>query len=68
MATRKFNGMRAFARFINGIWYMDPAYVDKWAKENNGIMYLLVHQDLFDRIVNSNGRKLNDYQETVKSF
>ena len=28
---------------------MDLAYVDKLAKENNGVKYILVRQDLFDR-------------------
>ena len=52
LATRKFKRMRVFARFRNEIWCMDLAYVDKLAKENNGVKYLLVRQDLFDRSVN----------------
>ena len=48
-AARKFGRMRAFARFRNEIWCMNLAYVDKLAKENNGIKHLLVRQDLFDR-------------------
>ena len=47
---------------------MDLAYVDKLAKENNGVKYFLVHQDLFDRTVNANGMKTKDSQETVKAF
>ena len=47
-ATRKFKRMRAFARFKNEIWCMALAYVDKLAKVNNGVKYLLVRQDLFD--------------------
>ena len=53
LAARKFRRMRAFARFRNEIWRMDLAYVDKLAKENNGVKYLLVRQDLFDRTVNA---------------
>ena len=60
--------MRAFARFRIEIWCMDLAYVDKLAKENNGVKYLLVRQDLFDRTVNARGRKRKDSQETVKAF
>ena len=30
---------------------MDPAYVDKLHKDNNGVNFLLVCQDFFDRIV-----------------
>ena len=47
---------------------MDPAYVDKLAKENNGVKYLLVRQDLFDRTVNAKRLKTKDSQETVKAF
>ena len=68
MAARKFKRMRAFARFRNENWCMDLAYVDKVAKENNGVKYLLVRQDLFDRTVNAKGMKTKDSQETVKAF
>ena len=60
--------MRAFARFKNEIWCMDLAYVDKLAKDNNGVKYLLVRQDLFDRIVDAKGMKKKDSKETVKTF
>ena len=60
--------MRAFARFRNEIWCMDLAYVDKLEKENNGVMYLLVPQDLFDRTVNAKGMKTKDSQETMKAL
>ena len=67
-ATRKFKKMRALARFKNEIWCMDIAYVDKLAKDNNGVKYLLVRQDLFDRTVDAKGMKTKDSEETVKSF
>ena len=60
--------MRAFARFKYEIWCMDLAYVDKLAKENNGVKYLLFRQDLFDTTVNAKGMKTKDSQETVKAF
>ena len=47
---------------------MNLAHVDKLAKENNGVKYLLVRQDLFDRTVNAKGMKTKDAQETVKAF
>ena len=47
---------------------MDLAYVDKLAKENNGVKYLLVRQDLFDRTVNAKGMKTKDSQKTLKAF
>ena len=68
LAARKFKRMRAFARFRNEIWCMDFAYVDKLAKENNGVKYLLFRQDLFDRTVKAKGKKTKDSQETVKAF
>ena len=60
--------MRAFARFRNEIWCMDLAYVDKLAKEINGVKYLLVRQDLFDRNVIAEGMKTKDFREPVKAF
>ena len=47
---------------------MDFVYVDELAKENNGVKYLIVRQDLFDRTVNARGMKTKDSQETVKAF
>ena len=47
---------------------MDLAYVDKLAKNNNGVKYLLVRQDLFDRTVEAKGMKTKDSKETVKTF
>ena len=60
--------MRAFARFKNEIWCMDLAKVDKLAKDNIGVKYLLVRQDLFDRTVDAKGTKTKDSNETVKTF
>ena len=68
LAARKFKRMTAFARFRNEIWCMDHAYVDKLAKENNGVKFLLVRQDLFDRTVKAKGMKTKDSQEIVKAF
>ena len=73
LAARKVRRMRAFARFRNEIWCMTlllvfGAYVDKLAKENNGVKYLLVRQDLFGRTVNAKRMTTKDSQETVKVF
>ena len=68
LAARKLKRMRAFARFRNEFWRMDLAYVHKVAKENNGVKFSLVRQDLFDRTVNAKGMKTKDSQETVKAF
>ena len=47
---------------------MDLAYVDKLAKEKNGVKYLLVRQDWLDRTVNARGMKTKNFQQTVKAF
>ena len=60
--------MKAFARFKNEIWCMELAYVDKLAKDNNGVKYVLVRQDLFDRTVDAKGMKSKDSKETVRAF
>ena len=66
--TGKFKRMRAFARFKKEIWCMYLAYVDKLAKDKNGVKYLLVHQDLFDRTVDAKVMTTKDSKETVKTF
>ena len=68
LATRKFKRMKAFASFKNEIWCMDLPYVDKLAKDNNGVNYLLARQDLFDRTVYAKGMKTKDSKETVRAF
>ena len=47
---------------------MDLAYTDNRAKDNNGVKYLLVRQDLFDRTVDAKGMKTKDSKETVCAF
>ena len=47
---------------------MELAYVDKLAKDNNGVKYLLVLQDLFDRTADAKGLKTKDSKETVRTF
>ena len=47
---------------------MDLPYVDKLAKDDKGVEYLLVRQDLFDRIVDAKGMKTKDSKKTVRSI
>ena len=47
---------------------MDLAYVDKLAKDNNSVKFLLVRQDLFDRTKDAKGKKTKDSRETVRAF
>ena len=67
-ATRKFKKMKAFARFENEFWCMNLAYVDKLAKDNNGVKYLVVRQYVFDRTVDAKGMKTKDSTETFRAF
>ena len=60
--------MKAFARFKNEHRCMNLAYVDKLANDKNGVKYLLVRQDLFDRTVDAKGMKSKDSKETVRAF
>ena len=47
---------------------MDLAFVDKLAKDNNALKYLLVREDMFDRTVEAKGMKTKDSKATVKIF
>ena len=66
--TRIFKRTRAFARLKDDIWCTDLALVDELAKNNNGVKYLLVRQNLFDRNVDAMGFKKKGSKETVKTF
>ena len=68
IATRKFKQMKAFAKFKNEVWCMDLAYVDRVAKDNSGVKYLPVRQDLFDRTVVAKGMNTKEFKETVRVF
>ena len=59
--------MKAFARFKNEFWCMDLAYVDKLAKDINGVKYLLLRQDLFDRTVDAKRMKTKDSKAKVRA-
>ena len=68
LATRNFKRMKSFARFKKEICCMYLAYVGKLANDKNGVKYLLVRQDLFDRNVDAKIMKKKDSEETVRSF
>ena len=68
LATLELKRKKEFARFKNEIWCLDLVYVDKLAKDNNGVKYLLVRQDLFDRTVDAQRLKTKDSEEMVRAF
>ena len=47
---------------------MDLAYVDKLDKDNNGVKYPLIRQDLFDRTVDAKRMKTTNSKKTVLAF
>ena len=47
---------------------MDLASVDKLAKDKNGVKYLPVRQDLFDRTVDLTEMKTKDFKEQFVHF
>ena len=57
--------MKAFTRFKTRVWSTDLPYVGKLDKDYNGVKYLLIRQDLFDRTVDAKGMKTEVSEETV---
>ena len=68
LTTRKSKRLKAFAGFQKEIWYMNLAYIDKLAKDKNGVKCLLVLQDLFNKTVDAIGKKTKDSEGTVREF
>ena len=68
LATCKIRRMKAIAPFKNEFWCMDLYYVDKLAKNANGVKYLLVCQDVYDKTVDSKRMKTRNSKETVRTF
>ena len=60
--------MKAFARFKNENLRIGLAYVDKLAKDYNGLKYRLVHQNLFTRTVDASGRQTESSKEVLRAF
>ena len=68
LATRNFKRIGAFARFRVEFWCIDLAYVDKLAREKNGVKYLLVRQHLFDRTIKAKGMKKKRFSRNCESL
>ena len=60
--------MKAFATFRIEIWCMYLAYFDELTRDNNGVKYLLIHEDLFDRTVDAKQTKTKDSKEAARAF
>ena len=65
---RSFRRLQAFSKYINEIWCMDLAFVDKLAGQNNGVKYLLVAVDIFSRFVRVQTMKTKYAKDTLQAF
>ena len=66
--TRKLRKLEVIARFRNEIWCLGLAFVDKLARDNNGVEDLHVRQDMFDGTMDARGMKTKVSNETLKTF
>ena len=67
-ATRHFKRLPAFAKRINEIWCLDPAFMDKLSDSNNGVKYLLACIDVFSRFVRVQPMKSKYSTDAVAAF
>ena len=65
---RSFRRLQAFSNYINEIWCMDLAFVDKLASQNNGVKYLLVAVDIFSRFVRVQTMKTKYAKDTLQTL
>ena len=65
---RPFRRLQAFSKYINEIWCMDLAFVDKLASQNNGVKYLLAAVDIFSRFVRVQTMKTKCAKDTLQAF
>ena len=63
-----FHEFSCVSKYINEIWCLDLAFVDKLASQNNGIKYLLVAVDIFSRFVRVQTMKTKYAKDTFASF
>lgn len=67
-ANRKFQRLRVSSLGINHIWSMDVAFMEKLAKENNGVKYLLVAIDTLSRFVRVQPMMNKSAEEAKQAF
>ena len=68
LAVRKFPRLRVVAKYINEIWCLDLAYVDKLSDENNSTKYLLLAIDVLSRFVRVQPLKDKTAATTKEAF
>ena len=65
---KRFRTLKVFAYDINEIWSLDLAYVDKLAKENKDVKYLLVAVDCLSRYLGVGPLKSKYATATADAF
>ena len=65
---RFFRKFQAFSNYINEIWCMDLAFVEKLASQNNRVKYFLVAVDTFSRFVRVQTMKTKYAKSTLQAF
>ena len=65
---RGFRRLQALSKYINEIWCMDLAFVDKLASQYNGVKYSLVAVDIFSRFVRVQTMKTKNAKDTLQAF
>ena len=65
---RNFPRLKVIAYEINKIWSIDVAYVDKLAKYNNGVKYLLVAVDVLSRFLRVVPMRSKSAPDAAKAF
>ena len=66
--TRCFRRLQAFSKYIIKIWWMDLAFVDKLASQNNGVKYLLFAVDIFPRFFRVQTVETKYAKEILQAF
>ena len=65
---RKFPHLKVIAYKINENWSKDIAYVDKFAKNNNGVKYLLVAVEVLTRFLPVGPMRSKSASDAAKAF
>ena len=63
-----FPRLKVIVNDLNEIWSVDPAFVDKLAKYNRGVQYLLVAVDCLSRYLRVEPLKTKYATETAEAF
>ena len=64
----RFRRLQAFSKYINEIWCLNLAFLDKLASQNNGVKYLLFAVDIISRFFRVQTRKTEYVKDTSQAF